>query len=205
MRKRALSIVSKPCLTARSTLSRFMLSGFLFFVMAFTFSLQPSQADQFAPQLDTLFDQLKQANSSQEAAQLESKIWQLWLDGPDQNANSLILQVAAAMSEGRLELALKLCNQLVDSSPKFAEAWNKRATIQYLLGNHALSVADIRETLVLEPRHFGALSGLGLIFLASGKPEAALEAFERVLELNPASANVQGSVKRAQQLLGTDI
>lgn len=182
------------------------LAFYCLFVALFVASAkQIAIADQTSPELDLLFDQLKLAGSANEAARIESQIWRQWLKGPDQNANSLLSQVSAAMSEGRFELALKLCNQLVDSSPTFAEAWNKRATVQYLLGNHALSVADIRETLVLEPRHFGALSGLGLIFMASNKPEAALEAFERVLRLSPASRNAQGSVERAKSLLGTDI
>jgi len=126
-------------------------------------------------------------------------------EAPDTNAESLMSQVSYAMSVGQNELALRLSDQLVDSRPDYAEGWNKRATVQYLLGNHQYSVSDIKETLLLEPRHFGALSGLGLIFMAAGNYAAAVDAFEAVLEISPASDNARGSVARAKSLLGDDI
>lgn len=162
-------------------------------------------ADQNDSQLESLFESLQQAQSNSESKRIENAIWQVWLDAPDEGSSHLLTQVAAAMSLGRHELALSLSNQLVDSTPEFAEAWNKRATIQYLLGNHGLSVADIKETLVLEPRHFGALSGLGMIFMNSGNFEAALDAFGRVLEISPSSDNAKGSVARIQSMIGQDI
>lgn len=162
-------------------------------------------ADQTNPRLESLFDSLQQTQSNTEAQRIESAIWQIWLDAPDQSSGYLLTQVAAAMSVGQNELALRLSNQLVDSAPDFAEAWNKRATIQYILGNHGLSVADIKETLRLEPRHFGALSGLGMIFLRSGNFEAALDAFGRVLQISPGSQNAKGSIARVQSLIGEDI
>ena len=72
-------------------------------------------------------------------------------------------------------------------------------------GNHGQSVADIKETLILEPRHFGALSGLGLIFMSSGNFEAALDAFSRVLQISPSSANARGSIARVQSLIGDEV
>lgn len=162
-------------------------------------------ADQSHPQLDSLFEALQQAPSDSQSRQIEGEIWQRWLEAPDQNAAYLITQISTAMSVGQNELALKLANQLVDSTPSFAEAWNKRATIQYVLGNHALSVADIKQTLILEPRHFGALSGLGLIFTDSGNYAAALDAFNQVLKLSPSSLNAQASVARVEALIGDDI
>lgn len=162
-------------------------------------------ADQNDPQLESLFESLQQAKSNAETKRIENAIWQIWLDAPDEHASDLLSQVSFAMSQGQNRLALQLSNQLVDSSPEFAEAWNKRATIQYLLGNHGLSVADIKETLLLEPRHFGALSGLGMIFLRSGNYEAALDAFKRVLQISPASENAQGSIARVQSMIGQEI
>lgn len=164
-----------------------------------------SLADQTHPELDALFKQLQQAPTNSVAQVVEGKIWEAWLEAPDDNAEALLSQLTYAMSVGRLDLALRLSNQLVDSNPTFAEAWNKRATIQYLLGAHGQSVADIKETLLLEPRHFGALSGLGLIFMASENYEAALDAFNAVLTLSPQSANARGSVARVESLIGEDI
>lgn len=162
-------------------------------------------ADQNNPELAPLFDTLQKTQSNSETKRIQSNIWRIWLDAPDESSDLLITQIAAAMSLGQNQLALQLSNQLVDSAPEFAEGWNKRATIQYLLGNHGLSVADIKETLLLEPRHFGALTGLGMIFLSSGNYEAALDAFGRVLQLSPGSKNAQGSVARVRSLIGEDI
>ncbi len=174
------------------------------FLMLFSIC-QNALADQNHATLDALFEQLKKADSNNEARAIESRIWAAWLEAPDDNAESLMSQISAAMSVGQYQLALRLCDQLVDSRPDYAEAWNKRATVQYLLGSHGYSVADIKETLVREPRHFGALSGLGLIFMASGNYAAAVDAFEAVLALSPASDNARGSLAQAKALIGNDI
>jgi len=170
-----------------------------------SFVPQIGLADQNDAALEPLFEQLLQAQSNSQAKAIEAQIWQLWLATDDDNAASLMSQLTYAMSVGQNELALKLSNQLVDSNPDYAEAWNKRATIQYLLGNHGLSVADIKQTLLLEPRHFGALSGLGLIFMASGNYNAALDAFNAVLALSPSSDNARGSVASVRSMIGEDI
>jgi len=163
------------------------------------------KADQTADELPELFDQLLEATSAAQASELESQIWMHWLQAPDDASEFLLSQVAQAMNTGQLEFALKLSTQLVDGSPNFAEAWNKRATIHYLLGNNNASVADIRETLALEPRHFGAISGLGLIFMRERNMEAALDAFEQVLAISPASGNAQSSADRVRNELGREI
>ncbi len=163
------------------------------------------RADQTAAGLPKLFDQLLTAKSSSEASELESSIWQLWHMAPDKSSEYLLSQVDYAMREGQLALALKLSNQLIDGSPEFSEAWNKRATIHYLMGNNSASVADIRATLALEPRHFGAISGLGLIFLREQNMEAALDAFKQVLVISPASANAKSSAEMVQNQLGREI
>ncbi len=167
--------------------------------------LVPAYADQNDQSLDRYFEQLQKADSNAQTQDIQNKIWQAWLSAPDSNSTYLMSQLNAAMSLGQHELALQLSDQLVDSTPLFAEAWNKRATLHYLMGNHGKSVADIKQTLALEPRHFGALSGLGLIFMSAGRYEAALEAFNKVLEISPASDNARGSVARARSLIGDDI
>ncbi|MFQ5902310.1 MAG: tetratricopeptide repeat protein [Candidatus Binatia bacterium] len=89
------------------------------------------------------------------------------------------------MSRRNYEEALVSFNKVVEADPDFAEGWNKRATVYYLMGEFVASVRDIERTLTLEPRHFGALSGLGLIYLALGEDRLALEAFEAALKVNP--------------------
>ncbi|NND90976.1 MAG: tetratricopeptide repeat protein [Granulosicoccus sp.] len=110
-------------------------------------------------------------------------------------------QLTQAMSEGELAEALQVASELVTAAPDYAEAWNKRATIHYLMGNYDASVADIRETLLREPRHFGAISGLGLIFLRVNNVPAAVTAFEQVLLITPASVSARVSLEQAKRKL----
>ena len=101
-----------------------------------------------------------------------------------------------ALDNNNLEKGLGLFNNIIDMDPNFAEAWNKRATIYFLMRNFDKSMQDIRQTLILEPRHFGAISGLGLIFNALGQPENALSAFRRVREIYPLSRSATDFIKR---------
>ena len=178
--------------------------SYLFLVVTIFLS-SASLADQTAPELPGLFTELANATDQTEANRIEGQIWQHWLDAPDAESTTLMSQISQAMAGADLAVALSLSDQLVKSHPNFAEAWNKRATVHYMLGNNAKSVDDIRETIALEPRHFGAISGLGLIFLRSQDYESALEAFRQVLSVSPASINAQRSVNRVLQELGREI
>lgn len=183
-------------------LRKFLLAPIFFtLLVCASFSI----ADQNHSTLAALFEQLKNTESNSDTEALHQKIWAAWREAPDANAEHLISQLTAAMSSGNYELALRLSDQLIDTNPDFAEAWNKRATLHYLMGNHAYSVSDIKQTLLLEPRHFGALSGLGLIFMASGNYEAAVDAFESVLDISPGSDNAAGNLARAKALIGNEI
>ena len=94
------------------------------------------------------------------------------------------------MSEGGYVAARDFFSEAIISSPDYSEAWNKRATVYYLMGEFSQSIADCEEVLKLEPRHFGALSGLGLIYTEMDNPELALDAFTRALKVNPFMPNV---------------
>jgi len=167
--------------------------------------VQSSLADQHAPELQGLFEELKQATDTTEAAKLEAMIWQHWLEAPDEQSHQLMSDITQAMAGADLAIALQMADELVESHPDYAEAWNKRATLHYMLGKNEQSVADIRQTIALEPRHFGAISGLGLIFLRSQDFDAALAAFEQVLAISPASAGAKSSVARLRQEVGREI
>ena len=121
----------------------------------------------------------------QEAAEVDQRIWLLWLHSDDKAVNRLMAQGVIAMQRGALDRALDRFDEITRRAPDFAEGWNKRATVLYMMGRHRESVADVQHVLNLEPRHYGALSGLGLILVALGREEDALKWLRRALELNP--------------------
>lgn len=111
--------------------------------------------------------------------------------------NASMTQGIEAMSSGDYGAALDAFNRVVETEPEFAEGWNKRATVYYLIGDFGASVRDIERTIALEPRHFGALSGLGLIYRAVGEDLPALKAFEAALKVNP---YLRGARKHSEEL-----
>lgn len=157
-----------------------------------------SAADQFNVRLDPLFARLQRAPDAVTSAMIEQQIWRAWNEAPNDAAGRLMRRGTAAMQAGQLETALSNFNELIETEPEFAEAWNKRATVHYLLGNYQQSIADIDQTLALEPRHFGALSGLGAIFAQLEQPNAAIRAFEAVLEIYPQSNSSKRSIERLE-------
>ncbi len=116
---------------------------------------------------------------------MDQRIWLLWLHSDDKAVNRLMAQGVIAMQRGALDRALDRFDEITRRAPDFAEGWNKRATVLYMMGRHRESVADVQQVLNLEPRHYGALSGLGMILVALGREEDALEWLRRALEVNP--------------------
>jgi tetratricopeptide (TPR) repeat protein len=109
-----------------------------------------------------------------------------------------------AMAEGELAKAIEAFDVVVELDPGFAEGWNRRATAHFLAGNDEASIGDIRRVLALEPRHFGALSGLGMILARSGQPQAALRAFEAALAVNPHLVGARIQVEALRRALAGD-
>ncbi|MDA0341276.1 MAG: tetratricopeptide repeat protein [Proteobacteria bacterium] len=142
-------------------------------------------ADQKDPDLDKLFAVLQTSDDPTALSNAHEEIWQRWIDNDVQDFAALMQQGVVLMNRRQLDAALTVFDDLVEIAPGYAEAWNKRATVHFLLGNLADSIADVDATLDLEPRHFGALSGLGQIELQRGDPEAALAAFEAALRVHP--------------------
>ena len=158
-------------------------------------------ADQRDPRLEELFTALSEASDAESAFGIEAAIWRIWLDGGDAALNEIMREGVAAMSASRFGDAAGRFTDLILAAPAFAEAWNKRATVYYLMDRLEDSVRDIERTLALEPRHFGAISGMGLIFLQRGDEEGALDAFEKVLEIHPHARGAQFHVQRLRERL----
>ncbi len=167
---------------------------------------QVAAADQNDPRLDRLFAVIQTSDQPARARVAERAIWSIWLETEDADALAIMERGVDAMRESRLEDALAEFDTLVEAAPDFAEAWNKRATVHYMLGNLDESIADVEETLALEPRHFGALSGLGQIQILKRDDAAALDAFEQALAVHPHLANTKGIVEALRRSIGqTDL
>jgi tetratricopeptide (TPR) repeat protein len=145
--------------------------------------------------LDFLFGALKAAPDADTAKQVEARIWALWLASGSDTANLLMSRVKNATDANDLDLALKLLDALVKLKPDYVEAWNRRATIHYMRKEFGQSMQDIRQVLSREPRHFGAMSGLGMILQEFGEDKQALEVFRKALEINPNLQRIPDLVK----------
>ena len=146
----------------------------------------PACADQNDPQLDDLFIALQASPSETQAANIELEIWTRWGDHPsDPFANRQMKKGIELMNSGHLGAAEDVFSRIINSHPDFAEAWNKRATIRFFRGNDTGSASDILQVIKLEPRHFGALSGLGMIRVRAGDFEGALKAYKAAQRMNP--------------------
>jgi tetratricopeptide (TPR) repeat protein len=156
--------------------------------------------------LDFLFEALKIAPDEGTAKQIEQRIWALWFVSPSDTANLLMTRVRTAVEQKDLDLALELLDKIVVIKPDYVEAWNRRATIYFMKNDYGKSLADIREVLKREPRHFGALSGLGFILQELGDDKRALEVFRRTLTLYPKIQRIPDLVKTLQEKVeGRDI
>ncbi|MDW8465809.1 MAG: tetratricopeptide repeat protein [Chloroherpetonaceae bacterium] len=152
--------------------------------------------------LDSLFEQLKNAESEEVATFVENLIWELWMTSEREEINVLMARGIEEMRESNYARAIQVFTAITELAPDFPEGWNKRATAYYLKGDFAKSVKDIERTLALEPRHFGALSGLGLIYSALGNDQAALRAYEAVLEIHPQQKTLRKYVEELRRKLG---
>lgn len=155
-----------------------------------------ARADQKDPRLGPLFAELRTADAV-EARAIEEQIWAIWGETSNPHARTLLEVGSVAMANRDHRTARAAFDALVALAPDFAEGWNKRATLFWLLGEDVASVRDIQRTLALEPRHFGALSGLGLILMGRGEDERALEAFEAALAIHP---TLPGARQHAERL-----
>jgi len=155
---------------------------------------RPQQGDR-TRNLDFLFGALKAAPDDDSAKQVENRIWALWLASGSDTANLLMTRAKAAIDSSDLDLAVQLLDSIVKIKPDYVEAWNRRATIHYMRKEFGQSMQDIRQVLSREPRHFGAMSGLGMILQEFGEDKQALEVFRKALEIHPNLQRIPDLVK----------
>lgn len=135
--------------------------------------------------LNELFTVLAHSTSEYQAKQIEQLIWSLWFISDNDQVNTIMQQLVVAREEKDYETAFELADKIVELDPDYAEGWNQRATVHFLLGNYDLSLQDIVETLKREPRHFGALSGRAYILMKQNKRREAIETINAALKIHP--------------------
>src|SRR3954468_7536597 len=166
---------------------------------------RPQRGDR-TRNLDFLFGALKAAPDGESAKQVENRIWALWLASGSDTANLLMSRAKTAIDSNDLGLAIELLDAILKIKPDYVEAWNRRATIRYMRKEFGESLQDIQQVLRLEPRHFGAMSGLGMILQEFGDDKHALDVFRRALEIHPNLQRVPDLVKSlSEKVEGRDI
>lgn len=149
-----------------------------------------------APQnrLDTLFAELKRERNERAAQRVAGRISEQWSKSGSASIDLMMGWSQTAIEDQKFDVALDFLDQVVTMRPRFAEGWNRRATVHFLMRNYAKSMADINQTLALEPRHFGAIAGMAQILKDTGQKQRALEAWERVLAIYPMMRSAQNEV-----------
>jgi tetratricopeptide (TPR) repeat protein len=166
---------------------------------------KPQRGDRVR-NLDFLFGALKIAPDEASAKHIEERIWALWIGSQSDTANLLMTRVKTAVEAEDLDLALRLLDSIIEIKPDYVEGWNRRATIYFQKKDYGRAVADLRQVLAREPRHFGAMAGLGLILQEIGDEKRALDVYRRALEVHPRMQKIPDIVKMlTDKVQGRDI
>ncbi|PPQ18099.1 hypothetical protein CV770_17620 [Bradyrhizobium sp. AC87j1] len=156
--------------------------------------------------LEFLFGALKAAPDEASAKHVEARIWAIWLQTPSDTASLLMSRAKTAVDAKKIDVAIKLLDSVIKLRPDYIEAWNRRATLHYMQNDYGRSLADIQQVLIREPRHFGALAGLGMIMQEVGDEKRALEAYRKALAVNPHLEKIPDQVKAlTEKVEGRDI
>ena len=174
----------------------------LIFVISF---FENSLANERENKLNNLFNKLKIATKLK-ALKIENEIWNIWSVHPSEDRKGyrlteMLSKGEILMNTGRLENALEIFTIITTTDPNWSEGWNKRATVLYLLGNYEESLSDIQKTLILEERHFGALSGLGLIQIELQNYFLALESYKKAINIYPTMETAKKMIPLIENLI----
>ena len=159
-----------------------MLARALIVFLLFAFSIK---ADQNDARLENLFEILSKTESNIQINEVTSSIWDIWHETNDPSIEADFYRGLESMRMGDLIMSVAFFTRVIDKNPNFAEGWNKRATVYYMLGKFDASMMDIHETLKLEPRHFGAMDGMGLIFIHLEQFDKAIDIYDQMLKIFP--------------------
>ena len=178
-----------------------VISKILIVSISLLFASKIALADQNDPRLNNLFKKLNETENQDEIRDLISDIWNIWYEVDDPKVIEYFEKGIQAMNLRNYPLAIRFFNNLIEEDPNFAEGWNKRATVHFMMGNFDQSMQDIIKTLELEPRHFGALDGMGLIFIHQGQFQQAIDVYDKMLEIFPFSVKTMDKKERVQSFI----
>ena len=171
------------------------------FLIFFVFNFNSLNAEDRDKQLDVLFDQLK-SNNSNLINETEQKIWKIWSTHPkDQFLTLKLAEGSKLVVNNELSKAIIIFTEVINKDPSWAEAWNKRATVLYMIGNYEESQNDINKVLNLEKRHFGALAGQGLVNIQLKNYEKAILSYEQAKEIHPSMQSPEIMIRQIEELI----
>jgi tetratricopeptide (TPR) repeat protein len=162
---------------------------------------QAKPAESRESKLETLFGKLKRERNEKAAERIAGQIWDEWFESGSASVDLMMGWAQKAMEEKKYDVALDFLDEVIVLQPDYAEGWNRRATLHFMMSNYGKSMSDIDHTLQLEPRHFGALSGMAQILKNTGRKESALKAWQRVLDVYPMMRNAQNEVAALEEEL----
>ncbi|MDX8515958.1 hypothetical protein [Mesorhizobium captivum] len=166
----------------------------------------PPAASTRQGRLDQLFGDLRRERNEKAAERIAGRIWNEWSQSGSASIDLMMQWAQKATEDQKFDVALDFLDQVVTLQPDYAEGWNRRATVHFLMKNYGKSMSDIDHTLQLEPRHFGALSGLAQIMAETGHKQSALEAWQKVLTIYPMMRSAQDQVSTlSEELAGEGI
>ena len=156
-------------------------------------------------ELNKLFNQLKNNSNASMAFDVEIKIWNIWSTHPSQeNLTQLLADGSNLMTQHKLNKAYETFSKVISLDPNWAEGWNKRATVLYMLGRYEESQEDINEVLKLEKRHFGALSGQGLVQIELKNYERAINSYKEVQKIYPSMQSPKIMIPQLKELIKSE-
>ena len=178
-----------------------ILMKYINLISVFLFLAFPVKSDQFDTRLPNLFQELYDSTNDSQINQIASKIWNIWHETNDIKIEADFYRGMESLRTHDLIMSIAFFTQVIEKKSNFAEAWNKRATVYYMMGDFDKSMHDINETLKLEPRHFGAMDGMGLIFIHLHQYENAIKIYEQMLEIFPNNQTLKNKKKLMKENL----
>ena len=170
-------------------------------ILIFLFLAFPVKSDQSDTRLPNLFQELYDSKNDSQINQITRKIWNIWHETNDIKIEADFYRGMESFRTRDFIMSIAFFTRVIEEKPNFAEAWNKRATVYYMMGDFDKSMYDINETLKLEPRHFGAMDGMGLIFMHLQQYEKAIKIYEQMLEIFPNNQTIKDKKKLMEKYL----